>query len=220
MIRANGRARLPLSVCYLSITSRVALPPAALRAVMIAGFDGKLRLARYLPPPVFVKVPMVWFVDVTKTVNVVFRFVLVASTRSSRLAASYSARVTLTVSDAGGGVGFTVKLALRVTPPAVPLTVTTAGAVTWRVVMLNVCSTEPAEIVAVAGTLTTAVLLLLSCTTTLPAGAPAPRLTMPCAVVPPVTGEGAIVIPASCPLDSCGKRGSTTTILGLQCCLC
>jgi hypothetical protein len=57
---------------------------------------------------------MVWFVDVTKTVNVVFRFVLVASTRSSRLAASYSARVTLTVSDAGGGVGFTVKLAVRV----------------------------------------------------------------------------------------------------------
>ena len=63
--RANGRVRLLMPVCYLSVTTRVTVPPAALRAVMIPGFDGKLRLARYLPPPVFVRVPMVWFVDVT-----------------------------------------------------------------------------------------------------------------------------------------------------------
>ena len=47
-----------------------------------------------------------------------------------------------------------------------------------------------------------------------PAAAPAERLTVPCAVVPPVTGDGEIVIPASCPFDGCAKRGRNRTALG------
>src|SRR4029077_10098630 len=57
-------------------------------------------------------------------------------------------------------------------------------------------------------------LLLLNWTTTPPTGAPAARLTVPCAVVPPVTGDGEMVIPASCPFDGWAKRGCNRTGLG------
>jgi hypothetical protein len=63
---------------------------------------------------------------------------------------------------------------------------------------LKVLSTDPAAIVAVAGTFATFGLLLLSCTTTPPAGAPELRLTVPCAVAPPLTVEGETVTAASC----------------------
>jgi hypothetical protein len=62
--------------------------------------------------------------------------------------------------------------------------------------MLKVLSTNPAGIVAVAGTFATFGLLLLNCTTT-PPGAPASRLTVPLVVAPPLTVEGETVTAAS-----------------------
>src|SRR5262245_14708180 len=80
--------------------------------------------------------------------------------------------------------------------------------------MLKVASTIPAGMVAVAGTFARLGLLLLNCTTTPPAGAPAARLTVPWAVVPPTTGDGEIVIPASCPFDGWANRGCNLTAAG------
>ena len=62
--------------------------------------------------------------------------------------------------------------------------------------MSKVVSTNPAGIVAVAGKFATFGLLLLNCTKTPPAGAPVSRLTVPCAVAPPLTVEGETVIAA------------------------
>jgi len=191
----NGRAELLNDLCYLTAT--VALPPLLLRTVMLCGLTGHVNSARNLPLPWFESVPISWPLEVTNTCRVAFALVLVASTRSLRLPASYSARVIAIESGAGVACGVTVKPTLRVTPPELPLKVASVRAATGLVVMLKVLSTSHAGIVAVAGTFATFGLLLLSCTTTPPAGAPASRLTVPCAVAPPLTVEGETVTAAS-----------------------
>ena len=91
---------------------RVACPPKLLRTVMFCGLTDQLNSRRYFPPPSFVSVPMSWLVEVTKTCSVAFVRVLVASTRSVRFDASYSARVMETVST-DGVAGFIVRVAER-----------------------------------------------------------------------------------------------------------
>ena len=117
----------------------------------------------YLPPPLFVNVPIVAPVELTYTVSVAVALVLVASTRSSRSEDLYSARVTETESVVGGGVAgggvdgggvlgggvlgggvgagwpfpFTPRLVLFVAPPPVPVIVTTVLFVTGAVLTLK-----------------------------------------------------------------------------------
>jgi len=105
------------------LTASVALPPLLLRTVMLCGLTGHVKSARNLPPPWFASVPISWLLEVTNACMVAFTFVLVASTRSLRLPASYSARVIVTESGAGVACGVTVKPTLRVTPPERPLKV-------------------------------------------------------------------------------------------------
>src|SRR3954454_23206383 len=92
--------------------------------------------------------------------SVAVALVLVASTRSSRLAESYWARVTRTVSAVGGGGGgggpldgLTVIVADRDVPPPVAVIVTLCWLVTLLVVTVNVPVLEPAGTEAEAGTL-------------------------------------------------------------------
>ena len=181
---------------YFSVTAAVAVPPLLLRTVMSIGLTGHVNSARNLPPPSFESVPMSWPLEVANTCKVAAARVLVASTRSLRWLFTYSARVIATESGAGVACGVTVRPTVRVTPPEVPCNVATDADCTGLVVMLKVLSTNPAGIVAVAGKLATFGLLLLNCTTTPPAGAPASRLTVPCAVAPPLTDEGETVTAA------------------------
>lgn len=125
--------------------------------------------------------------------------VLVACTLSTFLAESYSARVTLTVSVVAD---VTVRLAEAVAPPYVPEMVTGVEAVTAFVVTLKVALVAPAATVTPGGTVA-AVLLLVSDTAAPPLGAAALSVTVPWAVLPPVTDVGLtvtalIVAPAGC----------------------
>src|SRR5712691_13293891 len=95
-------------------------PPRLLLTLMLCGFTDQLSWPEYLPPPLFVSVPIVTPVDETMTVSVAEELVLVAWTRRTFVAVLYSQRVTFTVSPGGGGgggeSGFTVKVADLVTP--------------------------------------------------------------------------------------------------------
>lgn len=97
------------------------------------------------------------------TCNVALPFVLVASTRNTRLPESNSARVILTVSVVGGGggafTGLIVSDALRVRPLNVPLIVAVVVADTAVVVTVNVADDAPAATVTDAGTVADALLL-------------------------------------------------------------
>ena len=97
---------------------------------MFCGLTGHVTSARNLPPPWFASVPINWLLEVTNTCRVAFALVLVASTRSLRPPASYSARVIATESGAGVACGVTVKPTLRVTPPELPLNVASVRAAT------------------------------------------------------------------------------------------
>lgn len=114
---------------------------------------------------------------------------LVASTRNTRLPESYSARVILTVSVAGGGggalTGLIVSDALRVNPLNVPLIVAVVVADTAVVLTVNVADDAPAATVTDAGTVADA--LLLARLTIVADGAAALNLTVPCREFPPVT---------------------------------
>jgi hypothetical protein len=68
---------------YLSVTVRVAEPPALLLTVTLCGFVATLNLAKYFPPLFLVSVPRRAFVDVTYAFSVAVELVLVASRRSS-----------------------------------------------------------------------------------------------------------------------------------------
>ena len=106
--------------------------------------------------------------------------VLVASTRTTRLALSYSARVILTVSVLGGGgavTGLIVSVALCVTPLKVPLIIALVVAVTVVVLIVKLADVVPAATVTLAGTEATA--LLLARLTTVAAGAAALNVTLP-----------------------------------------
>src|SRR5215203_2740586 len=100
-------------------------------------------------------------------------------------------------SDAGGGGGVTVSVALRAVPPNAPLIVRDVDAVTDVVLTVNVALKAPAGTVRLAGTVAALVLLLDSVTTAPPAGAALVRLAVPSEVLPPATLAGLSAIPAS-----------------------
>src|SRR5215211_7461599 len=78
--------------------------------------------------------------------------------------------VAVTVSVAVCGGGFTVRVAVRVTPPALAVIVRDVDAVTDAVLTANVALKAPAGTVTLAGTVAALVLLLDSVTTAPPEG--------------------------------------------------
>src|SRR5262245_57350650 len=98
----------------------------------------------------------------------------------------YSAFVTATVSACAG---LTVRVADRVTPPAVAETVADVDAVTDVVAIVKLATVEPAATVTLAGTATAAE-LSESVMTIPPEGAGALRVTVPVAELPPTTLAG------------------------------
>ena len=144
---------------------------------MLPGLDATPeKVAEYLPPP-FVSVPISAFVEVTYAFSVALAFVLVASTRSSRFAAVYSARVTETVpvAEGGGGgggaaLGLTVSVRLSVTPAYAAVIVTAVVVLTAFVVTSAMLLCDPAGIVSIDGN-EAAALELDSETTAPPLGA-------------------------------------------------
>src|SRR5215203_2719182 len=100
-------------------------------------------------------------------------------------------------SDAGGGGGVTVSVALRAVPPNAPLIVRDVEAVTDAVLTVNVALKAPAGTVTLAGTVAALVLLLDSVTTAPPEGAALVRLAVPSEVLPPTTLAVLSAIPAS-----------------------
>ena len=101
--------------------------------------------------------------------------------------------VTVNVTDCvGGGVpgGFTPSIAVRLTPPKVPVIVSAVVAVTAVVVTVKVALVVPAATVTLAGTAATAVLALLRLTTAPPVGAALVSVSVPCTELPPTTEVG------------------------------
>ena len=86
--------------------------------------------------------------------------------------------------------------------------VTGVLAVTDDVVAANVAVVAPAATITLAGTVTTAVLLLVNDTTAPPAGAPDVSVTVPVEPVPPVTLDGltATEVNVAGPLAACGVK--------------
>jgi hypothetical protein len=150
---------------------------------MFCGFVETLSSARYCPPPLFDSVPSSAPVELTNTRKVALLLVLVASTRNTRFPLSYSARVIRTVSVLGGGGGggaafvLIVSVALRVTPPNVPLIVALVVAFTAVVLMMKLAELAPAATVTLAGTVAAA--LPLARLTTVADGAAALNVTTP-----------------------------------------
>jgi hypothetical protein len=95
--------------------------------------------------------------------------------------------VTVSVAVCPGGV--TVRVAVRVTPPALAVIVTGVDAVTALVEIVKVALVAPCATDTLAGT-AAAVLLLDSVTANPPTGAAEVRVTVPCEEVPPVTLVG------------------------------
>ena len=145
---------------------------------MLCGLADTLNSLLYLPPPLFVSVPISCPLDVMKTCSVAVERVLVASTRSVRLSVSYSARVIVTVSVDVEDAGLIVSVAVRVTPPRDALIVALVVEVTVVVLMLKVAEVAPAGTVTLAGTEARA-LLLLARLTLVAAGAAALKVTLP-----------------------------------------
>src|SRR5215211_6643291 len=105
--------------------------------------------------------------------------------------------VTVTVRVAVCGGGFTIRMAVRVTPPNAPLIVRDVDAATDAVLTTNVALKAPAGTVTLAGRVAALGLLLDSVTTAPPEGAALVRLAVPCEVLPPATLAGSSAIPAS-----------------------
>src|SRR3989441_10004604 len=118
--------------------------------------------------------------------------VLVASTRNCCLEMTYSARVMVTVSAAGGGAaGVTVSSAVLVTPPKLAEIVAEVDAVTDAVVTVNVALIAPAGTVTLPLTDTLATALLLDRVTSAPpVGAVALNVTVATEELPPTTLVG------------------------------
>jgi hypothetical protein len=95
--------------------------------------------------------------------------------------------VTVKVAVEAGGV--TVSVAVRTTPPALAVILTGVEEVTAEVVIGNVAVVAPAGTVTPAGTVAVP-LLLDSATAKPPAGAADVSLTVPVALLPPVTLDG------------------------------
>jgi hypothetical protein len=90
---------------------------------------------------------------------------------------------------------------------------TLVDAVTDLVVTLNDALATPAATVTLAGTVATAVLPLLSVTTTPPAGAAALSLTVACEVLPPTTLVGLRVSEESVAAPACGVKVSVALLV-------
>jgi len=86
--------------------------------------------------------------------------------------------------------GFTVRVAVLVTPPYVAVMATGAEAVTGVVLIVNVALVPPSGTVTLAGTVTIVGFPLLSVTTAPPLGAGLINVTVPLDVPPPVTLVG------------------------------
>src|SRR4029450_1073666 len=152
---------------------------------MLCGLTGHENSPRNLPPPSFESVPINWPLEVTNTCKVAVARVLVASTRSLRLPASYSARVIETVSVPGGLI---VKVAERdvLLRDAVIIALVVAG--TCVVLMLKLLDCEAAGTMTLAGKIAAA--LFLAIATVVAAGATAVSVTVPVEELPPVTVVG------------------------------
>ena len=112
----------------------------------------------------------------------------------------------------GGGV--TVMVAVRVTPAYVADTTDVAVEVTGLVETDTAELVAPAATVAVAGTVTAAVLLLVRETTAPPDGAGAVSVTVPDALPPPWRVDGLSVIEASVAVLSAG--GGVTVMVAVR----
>jgi hypothetical protein len=113
----------------------------------------------------------------------------VASTRSSRLADSYSTLEIETLSELLAGA-LTASVAVRVTPPYDEEIVAEVLELTLLVDTVNVALVDPAGTVTLAGTAAAVVLLLESATDAPPAGAADVSVTVPLDELPPVTLVG------------------------------
>ncbi len=98
--------------------------------------------------------------------------------------------VAVTVSVADEPCGFTVTVAVRVTPLKTAEIATGVDAATDAVEAANVAFVAPPATVTLGGTCTAAALALDRAITAPPAGAAAVSVTVPVAAVPPVTAEG------------------------------
>src|SRR5262249_6275190 len=107
----------------------------------------------------------------------------------------------------GGAGGFTVSVAVWLTPPKLPPMVTDVAAVTPVVVILKLALVAPAATVTLAGTPATVVLLLDSVTTAPLAGAAEVKLTVPVLPAPPATLAGLTVS-----VDKVGAGGTGFTV--------
>ena len=90
----------------------------------------------------------------------------------------------------GGGGGVTVKIALRVAPPKVPVMDPDVDAVTDTVLTVKVPLVAPAATVTLAGTVAALGMLLDSVTTAPPGGAAAVNVAVPVEALPPTTLVG------------------------------
>jgi hypothetical protein len=120
--------------------------------------------------------------------------------------------VAVTVSVAVCGAGATVRLAVRVMPPALAVIVTAVDVVTALVGIAKVALVVPCATETLAGTVAAAVLLLVSETTRPPVGAAEVRVTVPCEEVPPVTLAGFTATVES----AAGAAGGETVSVALR----
>ena len=98
--------------------------------------------------------------------------------------------LTDTAESAAAAGGVTVRVAVRVTAPAIAVIVTGVDAVTALVVTAKVALVAPCATETLTGSVAAAVRLLDSVTANPPAGAAAVKVTVPCDDVPPVTVVG------------------------------
>jgi hypothetical protein len=120
--------------------------------------------------------------------------------------------VAVTVNVAVCGGAFTVRTAVRVTPPALAVIVTEVDAVTALVAIAKVALVAPCATETLAGTVAAAALLLDSDTTKPPDGAAEASVTVPWEAVPPVTLAGLTATVES----AAGAAGGETVSVALR----
>jgi hypothetical protein len=201
----------------VTVSAAVRVTPAAL-AVMVATVDAVTEAVA------MVKVALVTPAATVTLAGTVAAAVLLDSVTANPPAGAADVNVTVPWADvppvtlvgltetadseAGGGGGVTVSVAVFVAPPYAPVIVTGVDAPTALVVTLNVALVAPAATMTLAGTVATAVLLLDSVTTAPPAGAALVSVAVPCAALPPTTLVGLSAIAES--------DGAVDAVLGVK----